>query len=315
MIPILVIAYNRPDSLMRLFDSIRKQNHGKIYVHCDGPKKSSDHGSVLTRRLILRLYDEGFIEQYFFQNSNLGLMDSVHFASDWFFEINDFGLILEDDLIINPPALLEAEYLRNELEANSSVKVFCLANPLPHSQIKKIEGSYWFSNFFVSYAWATSRENWAASRRTISTSDAQKILDFMKKNFGFVIAYNFRKLLQSEIEKEKNSRKKCSFAWRFTFDQILNENYIAISKHNRIGYSGFGNESTNTNETEIWGSDFGKHVDLIQQQWTHPDHSIPQLGLDRYFLRDYRLFRAIKIALRLRTRIRGFIERNNMFRN
>jgi hypothetical protein len=315
MIPILIIAYNRPVSLERLIDSIVKQEHGEIFVHCDGPKSETDQGSVLTRKLVRQLHDEGIVSRYFFQDSNLGLMDAVHFASDWFFETNEFGLILEDDLILYAPALMEAEYLRDELLAHPKVEVFCLANPLPRVQMQEIEGSFWFSNFFVSYAWATSRENWNASRRSISPLDELKLTDFVRRRFGFVIAFNFRRLIRSEVEKERVNRKKCSFAWRFTFDQILNGNLVIISKLNRVGYSGFGEDSTNTNEMEIWGSDFGKFVDRSPQSWVRPLHTEPQSCHDRYFLRDQSLIRSVLVALRVRTRIRRFIKRNYMLRD
>ena len=315
MIPILIIAYNRPDSLLRLLDSIRQQAHGKIFIHCDGPRNEEDAGSKMTQKLVRELYQEGFLEKYYLQEENLGLMDSVHFAADWFFEFNEFGLVLEDDLVLNPPVLSEAEILFTELKSNPSVGVFCLANPLPRKVFNKFEGSYWFSNFFVSYAWATSSENWKESRRTILDTDIQEISGFMRSHFGLVVERNFSKFLKMEALKETKNRKKCSFAWRFTIDQILNHKKVIISKHNRVGYSGFGANSTNTSEDEIWGSDFGKLVDKDFYQWVQPQSEQPSDAIDGYFVRDYKIIRSALVFLAIRTRIQRLIDRKDMFRH
>jgi len=312
MIPILVIAYNRPASLIRLIDSLCAQHHGKIFVHCDGARGEDDIGARHTQDIVRRLHSNKVIEQYYIQDFNLGLMDSVHFAADWFFEINEFGLILEDDLIINPPALQEAEFLRKEVAESDSARVFCLANPLPRKQIEKIAGSYWYSDFFVSYAWATSRENWKTSLRSIGGEDIMVMVRFAKSNFGWIVGHNFKQLLKRESILETRNRKKCSFAWRFTLDQVLKGNKILISRNNRIGYSGFGHQSTNTRELEIWGSDFGKYVDLGEYYWVKPQNKNPSAKLDRYFLRDYALLRSIAIKVASRTRIKGLFRWINM---
>ena len=41
-IPILILTYNRPDKLKKLFKSLSKIKPYKIYINCDGPKNYND---------------------------------------------------------------------------------------------------------------------------------------------------------------------------------------------------------------------------------------------------------------------------------
>jgi hypothetical protein len=235
-------------------------------------------------------------------------MDSIHFAADWFFDLVEFGIVIEDDLIINPPALEEAERLWEIVNKTEHLTVFSLGNPLPVYISNEIRNSYWSSNFFVSYAWCTSRETWNQSARSIADLNLGKINEFMKTHYGSFVAWNFRRFMSLELIRESNQRKKCSFAWRFTLDQISKGNFSIISTKNRIGYTGFGLESTNTNGIQIRGSDFGKRVDLETTAWAQPYILKPNIRMDYYFLREFGFIRTIQSTLAIRTRFKGIFK-------
>ena len=308
-LPILITAFNRPSSLDELIKSILTQNHGEIYIHCDGPRGNNDLRVYETQDLIKGWYNDGIVHSYYFQRENLGLMDSMHYALDWFFQINSHGLVLEDDLVLNFPALDEAEKLWNILSVTETAKVFSLANPLPASLSKKIKTPYWSTDFFVSYAWCTTSSNWKDSSRTMNDIDFQTISDYMSENFGKFTSWRFRKFMENELAKELNNRKACSFAWRFTLDQITKKSQSLVPTKNRIGYTGFGAESTNTKEERIWGSDFGKIIQLDSVNWDSQIKVKRDLQMDRYFMREFSFRRTIQISFALRTRLRNLIKK------
>lgn len=303
MLPILITAFNRPESLERLMSSISSQSHGDIYVHCDGPRGASDSLVFETQALIKNLRSKNLIKGMYLQERNLGLMDSIHFAADWFFRENEYGIILEDDLIIHSPALDEAERLWKVMVKLDHVTVFSLGNPLPEMLTNDIEGSYWCSDFFVSYAWCTDRTTWNNSLRTMANLDFKQINTYMKRRYGRFVARNFSDFMRKELMKETLSRKSCSFAWRFTLDQISKGNLSLISTKNRIGYTGFGSGSTNTNGTHIWGSDFGRAVNLEIVDWLGPNSLQSSKKQDHYFVREFGFARLLRTRLAIRTRI------------
>jgi hypothetical protein len=289
--------------------SILTQTHGDIYIHCDGPRGNFDLRVFETQDLIKKWHNDGIVCSYFFQDENLGLMDSMHYALDWFFETNSHGLVLEDDLILNFPSLDEAEKLWNVLRVTKTAGVFSLANPLPSSLSKKIKTPYWSTDFFVSYAWCTTSANWKNSSRSMNDINFQLISDYMSDNFGKFTSWRFRNFMKSELAKEANNRKSCSFAWRFTLDQISKNSQSLVPTKNRIGYTGFGSESTNTKEEKIWGSDFGKATQLGFVDWNTQATILRDPQIDRYFVREFSFLRSMQISIALRTRLRNLMKK------
>jgi glycosyltransferase involved in cell wall biosynthesis len=308
MLPILITAFNRPKSLEKLLKSILSQEHGDIYVHCDGPRNATDNLVFETQDVIKFWASKNLFKGVFFQNDNLGLMDSIHFAADWFFQKNEYGLILEDDLIIHSPALEEAERLWKIMADSDRVTVFSLGNPLPQKLTSKIPESYWYSDFFVSYAWCTDRTTWNNSIRSLEYLDYNQIHAYMKNKYGGFVAWNFSRFMRNELNKETLNRKSCSFAWRFTVDQISKGNKSIVSSKNRVGYSGFGFGSTNTTETHIWGSDFGRTVNLTIEEWQNPVELNCNKERDYYFVREFGFIKFLRSKLAIRTRIKSFLK-------
>jgi len=235
MLPILILAYNRSDSLSRLIASIEDQPHGPIYLHCDGKRNTKDINAEETAVFALKLFKEGRVNFVKVQANNLGLMKSIQSAADWFFGKVEFGLVVEDDLILNSPVLDEAEKLHADLLKLGEFDTFCLANPLPEKLFEDSKDSYWISDFFVSYGWGTSRKNWINSKRSLEDLDSNLIHRYMKSNFGYFVARNFDKFMIEELEREWNGSRNASFAWRFTLSQILDRKRFAILTPNPIG--------------------------------------------------------------------------------
>jgi len=310
MLPILILAYNRLSSLSCLIDSIEDQPHGPIYLHCDGMRNTQD---IKAKEIVVfaqELLKNGRVEFLKVQPRNLGLMKSIQSAADWFFGQVDFGIVVEDDLILNSPVLDEAEKLYLDLIEFREFDTFCLANPLPEKLFRKSKDSYWISDFFVSYGWGTSRKNWINSKRSLEDLDFNLIHTYMKSNFGYFVARNFDKFISKEREREWNESRNASFAWRFTLSQILDKKRFAILTPNRIGYTGFGSEATNTTESKGYGSNLGIGLDVNHRAWQIPKSFTKSTNLDRYFIRDFRFLRAIRILLKIRTRIQKIMAKN-----
>jgi len=97
--PVLLIAFNRPDTTTKVFEQIRKVKPRKLYLACDGPREqvSSDLESVLKVRQIITSVDWECEVTTRFLQENSGMMKAVYSAITWFFSIEKLGIILEDD--------------------------------------------------------------------------------------------------------------------------------------------------------------------------------------------------------------------------
>ena len=76
-IPILLLTYNRPELLERVFEQVAKIRPEKIYVVSDGPKNDEDALKIERSREFLSLKSREFTIIQLNRNENLGCRESV----------------------------------------------------------------------------------------------------------------------------------------------------------------------------------------------------------------------------------------------
>ena len=101
--PILVIAFNRPITLMALLSRIEKLDRREVTISIDGPTMKSlrEQQLALESAVAWKSLSKHEIE-IVQRSSNLGIYDHLPIALEEFFENKNFGLILEDDIEFVP---------------------------------------------------------------------------------------------------------------------------------------------------------------------------------------------------------------------
>jgi hypothetical protein len=170
MVAVLIIAFNRPDLLRKTLDSlISMRGIGKIYVHVDGPRENIDRDFDLTvecRTLtLLALQDRDSVT--LFQKENLGGKVAIQNAIDWFFSREDFGLIVEDDVIIHHevPFILEKVFLAGI--NTREIGTISLHNPLPENFQPTLNLNTKVSIYPLIWGWAAWAQTWRIYERNI----------------------------------------------------------------------------------------------------------------------------------------------------
>ena len=108
-IPILLLTYNRPELLERVFEQVEKIRPEKIYVVSDGPKNDEDALKIERSREFLSLKSREFTIIQLNRNENLGCRKSVSSGISWFFDQEEMGIILEDDCLPSESFLITAQ--------------------------------------------------------------------------------------------------------------------------------------------------------------------------------------------------------------
>ncbi len=166
--PILVIAFNRPDHLSVLIDRLREVQPTKIYLAVDGPRqgnKSEGHKVTECRQMVKDIDWECEVTTNF-QESNLGCGLGVSTAITWFFENEERGIILEDDIIPDPSFFSFCEELLERHQSDKRVFAISGCNFVPPEHIET-QGAYRFSQVPHIWGWATWRDRWAQYRLDI----------------------------------------------------------------------------------------------------------------------------------------------------
>lgn len=158
--PILYLVFNRPEFTVKSFNSIRNVKPKKLYIAADGPRIEKPGEFELTEsvRRIATQVDWDCEVKLLFNKSNKGCKYAVSSAIDWFFENEEYGIILEDDIIPSKSFFIFCDELLTRYKDDNRIGMISGCNftadkySFPHS----LE----YSNYVHIWGWATWRRAW-----------------------------------------------------------------------------------------------------------------------------------------------------------
>lgn len=169
--PVLLLVFKRPEVTRRAVEAIRAAGPSAVYISGDGARP----GVVGEAEAVDQVWDflNGLdwdipvhVNRY---PENVGSLVAVTEAISWFFENEPFGVIIEDDILIEPRALPLASRLLREFADDTSVGSITMFNPVPARRLAEPEATYRRSNLVSSEFWGTWRDRW--SERVFDMSD------------------------------------------------------------------------------------------------------------------------------------------------
>ena len=158
--PILIIGFNRPEHMQKLIEALSLIKPTTVYFAVDGPRDGIDgerQRVIATQNLIKAVSWPSKIETRFL-SSNAGCKIAVSSAIDWFFENEEYGIILEDDCIptfefISFATRMLIKYANDEHVMHISANSFFIREP-------NYEFNHYFSKLPGVWGWATWKRAW-----------------------------------------------------------------------------------------------------------------------------------------------------------
>jgi hypothetical protein len=159
-VPVLIVGFKRYENIMKLLLDSHSAGVTSIYLALDG----IPHGPDAERDSFLAKVDSlsqhsGINVTKWIRQYNLGPAVSIITAIDWFFAQEDYGVILEDDLVLGRSALSFFEMGLALHQNNARVSVIAGTN------FWELQpgGSEW-SSFPITWGWATWKDRWSELR-------------------------------------------------------------------------------------------------------------------------------------------------------
>ncbi len=174
VVPILIIGFNRPEFLANLISIVRKVAPEKVYLAIDGPRQgnSNEFDQVVASRATAELLDWGCNVETLFHDENLGCGGAVTSALSWFFENEESGIILEDDLEPTLEFFKYCEVMLDRYRGDASVMSIAGSNFVPIDFFDPLT-DYHFSRYPHVWGWATWRRTWNEYRFDISNWESE----------------------------------------------------------------------------------------------------------------------------------------------
>lgn len=161
-LPVLLIVFNRPEETGKVLQALKRSGVKKLYIHGDGPRSSSESDLADITEVwkeVSRIDWECEVHTAR-SDKNLGCGKGVFSAVSWFFQHEERGIILEDDVLPSAGLFLTLEKMLFGLEENGEVGAVSGFNWTPRSHITDNVASFHYTNYAQSLAWGTWKRAW-----------------------------------------------------------------------------------------------------------------------------------------------------------
>ena len=291
--PIIIFAFNRPDKLAGLIDSLRR-NKGveqhEIFVFIDGPRNENDRPKIEEcQRLAAALTQNVSVA-----STNQGLAKSVIKGVSEI--VNRFGnvIVLEDDLILHP---LFLSYMRQGLEnfKNDPRVLSVCGFGLNITPPKGYSHDIYLSTRSSSWGWATWSDRWNKIDWDVKDFSLLQQSSSLRKEFNSS-GSDMYAMLKNYMEGKNNS-----WAIRFCFHQFRNHLYSVHPFKSLVINNGYGAEASNCRQTYSRFKIEQLPADSAEILFTDPQELLPDRRIDRQ-LRRYH-----SIPIRIYSKIRALL--------
>ena len=163
--PVVLIAFNRPESTRRTLDAIRGARPARLFLVCDGPRPECPTDAALCGevRAVLDEIDWSCQVDRRYSERNLGCEGNVETGLDWVFDQVDRAIVLEDDCVPDPTFFRFAEELLTRYVDDT--RVWHVAGNSHHVPSALFgDDSYAFSTWASVWGWATWSDRWLRHR-------------------------------------------------------------------------------------------------------------------------------------------------------
>ncbi len=211
-IPILLITWRRPEHTLRSLYAALECKTSFIYIYNDGLSNNDKHNEDIykTRKLIVdfsKLHDNIIFK--FNEDKSKGCKIGVTNAINWFFNNNDFGVIIEDDILMSD---LFFKFCSHYINLDKNIHLISSCNYDTIATDKKLH--HRFSKHIYIWGWACSKTIWSKYEYVISEERIKNILKNSQNK-----SKTYKRYLEFIIKKcrEINSGKLDTWDYQLSF--------------------------------------------------------------------------------------------------
>lgn len=274
-VPILLVAFNRPDTTRQVINSLSLVKPKKIYAAIDTPRPQKGEEERIKNDEVMNIVksinwdcDLVFIRP----KTNLGCKLNISQAITYIFEKENNLIVIEDDIIAAPSFFSFAEEMLDLYKDNPQVGIITANNYTPVPS----DTDYYFSKFTHIWGWALWKSTWDSydvNLEFLNGKNPIKILDNMQ------ITSSERKYMINYYQnvKEKIDRQEMN-AWgpQFFLYNYLN-GYLTITPKSNLAMN-IGVESSRVDSNSQYDVHF-RPIDINFKVTNHPK----QIEINEYY--------------------------------
>lgn len=240
-VPVLIIFFVRPEPLSKVFEQVKQARPSKLYLFQDGPRVGhpSDLENIKQCREIFDQIDWPCNVYKNYQETNKGCFPATYLAHKWMFGKEEYGIVLEDDVVPSQSFFPFCKELLEKYKDDSRINMICGMNNL--GQTQNDDNSYFFTQRGSIWGWASWARvvnNWDEN---YSILNDRRTLDLLKTKIGKGLFYP---LYNSALRHKKKGM--ANFEIYFGLSQHLNSALNIVPTKNMISNIGVDIETTHS---------------------------------------------------------------------
>lgn len=289
--PVLLIVWRRPDSTRQVIDAIRPAAPQRLYVACDGhnPARPEEAEMVAaTRAVIEQTVDWPCQVKRRYSDQNQGCRLGVSSAISWFFEQEEEGIILEDDIVVHPDffpyctALLE--HYRHD------TRVWAISGDNFQDGQWRGSGSYFFSHLFHCWGWASWRRAWQHYDADLRTWPAFRDSGGLVHVFPNKIERAYYGAIWEGLYRYQQP-DTWDYQWLYTL--MAHSGLVILPNVNLACNIGFDHQATHTTSSQ---SPLANRPTAPLGELVHPPHVLRHSEADDYFVHHYLVRQSVAMS-------------------
>ena len=187
-IAVLILFFNRPDSLRAMFEEVRKARPSRLFLYQDGPRDERDLPGIEACRKVVEDIDWECDVRRLYRERNFGCDPSNFLSQKWAFSMADKCIVLEDDDIPSQSFFPFCKEMLDRYEHDTRISMITGINY--DEKTPGMPYDYFFATTFSISGWASWR----------------RVIDQWDEHYTFLDdAYNMQQL--EELIKERKYQK------------------------------------------------------------------------------------------------------------
>jgi len=175
-LPVLILAHSRADKFVKCISRIYEYGIRNIYLSLDGPRNKIDSSEQKLMLNECKKYKDQCSLKINMLDKNYGCRDGHIFALDWFFDKEDYGIILEDDLYLSKNCVLTFSDLLKKYGGSKNIMSLSSYNEFVQEGPRRLV----ISPVWRGWGWATWAEKWKIHKEFIVKARKQSMYKLIK---------------------------------------------------------------------------------------------------------------------------------------
>ncbi len=249
--PVLIVFFNRPDTLEKVFEKVREAKPKELFLVADGPRDDHPEDARLCEECRKLVSDDRIdwpckvYRNYSEVNLGCGRRPASGFT--WTFEHVDRVIILEDDCV---PSKSFFRFCQEMLERYAEDPRIYSVSGMNWGYEDATWGDYFYSYHTNSNGWATWKRVWDLYEIDLKNKDIEDSYSVIKKLFP---EKSFSDYWMQFFKESAEGKIDHAWDYQFTFLSFIHKGLNIWPTKNLIEYIGIDSSATHTtiSETEM----------------------------------------------------------------